>query len=139
MTQINAYVGFNGQCTEAMTFYKACLGGELTLQKVSETPVASQCAEGMQDQVMHSMLKNDNLLLMGTDMGGPGGYIKGNNIALALNCSSEDKINSSFQKLSEGGEILDALKLQFWGGIFGSVKDKFGIVWMFNYEKDKQG
>jgi len=112
MTQINAYVGFNGKCRETMTFYKECLGGELTLQTVTETPVAAQCPEGMQDQIMHSMLvKNGSLLLMGSDMVGPDGFIKRNNIALSLNCSSEEEINTLFSKLSASGKILDPLKL----------------------------
>ncbi len=143
MTQINAYVGFNGKCREAMTFYKECLGGELTFQTVAETPVAAQCPQGMQNNIMHSTLTKDSLLLMGTDMTGPDvtgpdRYIQGNNIALSLNCSSEEEINTFFSKLAEGGKITDPLKVQFWGAMFGVVKDKFGITWMFNYDKNQQ-
>ncbi len=138
MTQINAYVGFNGQCREAMTFYKECLGGELTLQTIAETPVAAQCAEGMQNSIMHSSLTKGNLLLMGSDMTGPDGYNQGNNIALSLNCSSEEEINTFFSKLAEGGKIIDPLKVQFWGAIFGVLTDKFGINWMFNYDKNQK-
>lgn len=138
MTQINAYVGFNGRCREAMTFYKECLGGELTLQSVAETPAAAQCPEGMQHQIMHSALTKGPLLLMGSDMVGPDGFNVGNNIALSLNCSSEEEINTFFSKLAEGGKIIDELKTQFWGGIFGVLTDKFGIRWMFNYEKNQK-
>lgn len=138
MTQINAYVGFNGKCREAMTFYKECLGGELTLQTVAETPVAAQCPEGTQDQIMHSMLAKNGLLLMGSDMTGEEGFIEGNNVALALNCSSEEEINTFFAKLAEGGKITQELTPAFWGGIFGALTDKFGIRWMFNYEKNRQ-
>src|SRR5207253_10408539 len=106
MTQISPYVGFNGKCREAMTFYKDCLGGELTLQTVAETPVASQCPEGMQHQVMHSALvAKDQILVMGSDMTESGGFIQGNNISLTINCSSEEEINTFFSKLAEGGNI----------------------------------
>ncbi len=40
MSTINSYLRFNGNCSEAMTFYKDCLGGELTMQKVGESPMA---------------------------------------------------------------------------------------------------
>ena len=40
MAQLNAYLRFNGKCREAMTFYQACLGGELTIQTVGESPMA---------------------------------------------------------------------------------------------------
>lgn len=138
MTQINAYVGFNGKCREAMTFYKECLGGELFFQTVADTPMAAQCAEAMQNNVMHSSLTKGSLLLMGSDMVSPEGHHPGNNIALSLNCSSEEEINTFFTKLGEGGSIIDPLKLQFWGAMFGVLRDKFGIVWMFNYDKNQQ-
>ena len=139
MTQINAYVGFNGKCREAMTFYKECLGGELMLQTVAETPMAAQCPEGMQNSIMHSSLTKGNLLLlMGSDMVGPDGHNQGNNIALSINCSSEEEINTVFSKLAEGGKIIDPLKVQFWGAIFCVLTDKYGINWMFNYDKNQQ-
>lgn len=138
MTQINAYVGFNGKCREAMTFYKECLGGELIMQTIAETPMAAQCPEGMQNDIMHSSLTKGSLLLMGSDMVGPAGFIQGNNIALSLNCSSDEEINTFFSKLAEGGKILDPLKVQFWGATFGAVTDKFGVNWMLHYDKNQQ-
>lgn len=138
MTQINAYVGFNGRCQEAMTFYKECLGGELTLQTVAETPVANQCPEGMQDKIMHSSLSKNGMLLMGSDMVSEEGFKEGNNVALALNCSSEEEINAFYTKLSEGGKVIQGPRTEFWGGIFAALIDKFGIRWMLNYEKDRQ-
>jgi PhnB protein len=73
-------------------------------------------------------------MLMASDMIGPDGLNQGNNISLSLNCSSEEEIHSFFSKLSEGGKIIEPLKPQFWGAIFGCLEDKFGIRWMFNYE-----
>ena len=75
---------------------------------------------------------------MGSDMVGPDGFNKGNNIALSVNCSSEEEINTFFSKLSAGGKIIDPLKVQFWGAIFGVLTDKFGINWMFNYDKNQK-
>ena len=137
MTQINAYIGFNGKCREAMTFYKECLGGELTLQTVEGSPIEAQCPAAMKGQILHSSLIKNGLLLMGTDMVGPDGYTKGNNIALSVNCSSEEEINEFFSRLSAGGKIIDPLKVQFWGALFGVLTDKFGINWMFNSELPK--
>lgn len=137
MAQINAYIGFNGACREAMTFYKDCLGGEVMFQVIGESQIASQFPEKMKDKILHSSLTKDALLLMGTDCVGPDGYTKGNNVALSLNCSSEEEINTFFSKLSAGGTVLDPLKQQFWGATFGVLKDKFGIGWMLNYDKNQ--
>jgi len=134
MAQINAYVGFNGQCREAMTFYKECMGGELTIMPVKGSPGEAHCPDGIKDGILHSSLVNKDLVLMGTDMTGPGGYIKGNNIALSVNCTSEEEIHTFFSKLSAGGQVLQPIQKQFWGALFGMVMDKFGLCWMFNYE-----
>lgn len=48
MNAINPYIGFNGRCREAMTFYKECLGGEMELQEVSGSPI-EQFWKGAQD------------------------------------------------------------------------------------------
>jgi uncharacterized glyoxalase superfamily protein PhnB len=34
MAKINAYLTFNGNCREAMTFYQSCFDGDLTLETV---------------------------------------------------------------------------------------------------------
>ncbi|MCW3088561.1 MAG: hypothetical protein JWQ78_1947 [Sediminibacterium sp.] len=136
MTQINAYITFNGNCREAMTFYRDCLGGELTLQTVGGSPIESQCPSAMKDSILHATLQRGSLLLMASEMIGPGGYTKGTDIALSLNCSSEEEINDFYSRLSAGGEIFHQLKVEFWGAIFGVFNDRFGIRWMLNYDKN---
>ena len=42
MTAINTYIGFNGACREAMNFYKDCLGGDLFIQTIGESPMADK-------------------------------------------------------------------------------------------------
>jgi PhnB protein len=137
MTYINPYISFNGNCREAMTFYKECLGGELVMQTVAESPLATQCPSSMQNSILHASLSNRNMILMASDMIPPGGYTKGNDIALSLNCSAEEEINLFYKNLSVDGQILDELKTQFWGAIFGVLTDKFGIRWMLNCDINK--
>lgn len=77
-------------------------------------------------------------IIMGSDMVDQSGYTKGNNVALAMSCSSEEEIRSLFDKLSKGGRVLQALKEEFWGAIFGTMEDQYGIRWMLNYNKEKK-
>jgi PhnB protein len=135
MSLINAYINFNGNCREAMEFYKECLDAELTLQPIEGSPMETQCPTVMRDQILHATLQKDNLLLMGSDMTGPDGFNKGNNIALSLECRTEREINRYYERLSKGGRIIHALRTEFWGAIFGVFTDKFGIRWMLNYDK----
>ncbi|MEX0965779.1 MAG: VOC family protein [Bacteroidia bacterium] len=130
--KINPYLGFDGNTREAMNFYKTCCGGELTLQTIAETPLAAQCPAGMQNDIIHSMLKNGDLVLMATDMKSPAGFSSGTDMSIAISSDDEEEIRTLFAKLKEGGEVIDELKSSFWGTLFGVVKDKFGKVWMLD-------
>jgi PhnB protein len=135
MTQISAYLNFNGNCREAMTFYKNCLGGELCFQTVEGSPMEAGCPSGVKHQILHSSLTKNGLILMGSDMVSPEGLKMGNNISLSLNCSSKEEINRVYKSLSDGGKIIEPLGLQFWGAMFAVLKDKMGITWMLTYNK----
>jgi PhnB protein len=130
MTQLNAYLRFYGNCREAMTFYQACLGGELWLQTFGESPMAGEMPPAMKDNVLHSSLTKDSLVLMAADMMEPGEVIKGNTFSLCVVGSSKAEIEPAFAKLSEGGNVGHPLNEEFFG-TFGELTDKFGIDWMF--------
>lgn len=138
MSPLNPYLGFNGNCREAMNFYQSCFGGELEIQTIAEAPVEVRCEAGQEDHVLHAFLRKGDMLLMGSDMAGPGGYKRGSAIALSYLCSSEEDIKTKYEQLSEGGKVIDPLQQQFWGDLFAVVEDKFGITWMFNYDKEQE-
>jgi PhnB protein len=138
MTQINAYLNFDGNCREAMNFYRDSLGGELALQTIEGSPLENECPGAMRNQVLHASLVNEGILLMGSDMKGPEGFIKGNTIALSLQCSSEIEIQEFFSNLSRDGKIMHGLTETSWGATFGILVDKFGIRWMLNYDRKQE-
>ncbi|MDB5179306.1 MAG: hypothetical protein JWN01_1249 [Patescibacteria group bacterium] len=138
MAQLHPYLAFDGNCSEAMNFYKEALNGTLELTTVGESPGSDTAPAGMKDKVMHASLEKDGaVLLFASDMIGPEGAKQGNTITLSLNCESEDEINSAFKNLSEGAKSTRELKQEFWGDTYGEVVDKFGMRWMFNYHKEK--
>lgn len=139
MTQINSYLTFNGNCREAMTFYKECLGGELVLQTVGESPMAEKMPPQMKKSILHSTLTKGNLVLMGSDMVEENGLIKGNSVSLMLNCSSEDEIKSCYTNLSNGGNATHPLENTFWGALFGDLVDKYGNHWLLHFQKVATG
>jgi len=137
MKEITAYLHFKGEAREAMTFYKDCLGGELLFITVGETAMAAQMPAEIQGYIMHSVLKKDNLTIYGSDMVRPGGINIGNHMSLFINCSSEEEINSVYTNLVKDGKPGQPLTEAFWGSIYGDLNDKFGINWMFNYDKEE--
>jgi len=135
-TKINTYLTFNGNCREAMTFYKECLGGELTIQKVGESPLSEKMPGKMKEHILHSTLVNGGIVLMGTDMVGEEGLSKGNAVSLMLNCSTEREIRRFFRKLSTGGKTNYPLHVTFWGALFGDLTDKYGNQWLLHFHKN---
>ena len=138
MTQINSYLTFGGNCREAMNFYTDCLGGELTLQTIGESPLADKMPAQMKDCILHATLTKGNVVLMGSDMVSDKGLLKGNAVSLAINCSSDEEIKIFYEKLSAGGNKDHALEETFWGATFGDLTDKYGNHWLLNYEKNRK-
>lgn len=136
MKQINSYLTFNGNCREAMNFYKKCLGGELSLQTIGESPLAEKMPPQMKDGILHATLVRDGLVLMGSDMVGDKGLTHGNSVSLMLDCSSEEDIRSAYESLGEGGDKTHPLELSFWGALFGDLTDRYGNHWLLHFNKN---
>lgn len=134
MKNIIPYLNFNGKCSEALNYYKECLGGKLEIMPVKGSPVESQLPEEMRDKVMHASLTGENFTICGSDMSSTDD-IFGNAYSIMITCESEDEINKYFKYFSEGSKILCPLRLEFWGDWFAELVDKFGIRWKFVYGK----
>lgn len=135
MASIDSYLLFNGNCREAMTFYKECLGGELSFQTVGDSPLSEKLPNGMKASILHATLKNESLFIFGSDMLPSNGLIKGNSVSLSLNCSSEAEIKEFYANLSLDGKAEHPIEETFWGALFGNLTDKYGNHWILNYRK----
>lgn len=135
MKTIYSYLSFNGNCREAMVFYKKCLGGELSLQTIGESPLSETMPAKMKKYILHAVLSNKEFVLMGTDMVSESGLLKGNAVSLVLTCSSEKEIRECYKKLSQGGEQTHPLENTFWNALFGGLTDKYGNTWILNYNR----
>ena len=138
MAVINSYLSFNGNCREAMTFYKECLGGKLTLQTIGESPLAGKMPMQMRESIVHATLTKGDLVLMASDMIGEKGLLKGNAVSLMLNCETEKEIKKYYAKLSAGGHAAHPLQISFWGALFGDLTDKFGNQWLLHFDKKQK-
>ena len=135
-TRVSPYLRFNGNCREAMQFYKECIGGELTLMTVAESPEKSHMPTENPNHVFHSSLTSGSIELLGSDMAPKGGLLKGNTMALALECASEQEMWRFFAKLSAGGRVGFSVAPASWGGLYGQLVDRFGNEWMLTYMEE---
>ena len=137
MIGINSYLTFSGNCREAMTFYKECIGGDLSFQTIGESPMSGKMPSQMKENILHSTLTNGDVVIMATDCVRDEGLIKGNSISLCLNCSSEEEIKTFYKNLSTEGKANHPLEATFWGAVFGDLTDKFGNNWLLNYTRNE--
>ena len=135
MTHISAYINFEGECRNAMQFYQQCLGGELNLQKISQSPMAAQMPSEKAGHILHGSLVSKGMVIMGSDITPPD-FLRGNNIRLCLQCNSNEEIEQYFTSLSEAGKVKTPLHQTFWGATYGEFTDRFGINWILNYSKN---
>jgi PhnB protein len=138
LTQLNFYLTFNGNCREAMMFYRDCLGGALAFQTVGETPLSDRLPKQMKDCILHCTLTKENWILMGSDLVEESGLVRGNAISLALNCSNEKEMRKCYEKLSAGGQATIPIAHTFWGALFGGLVDKYGHFWLLSKEERKR-
>ncbi|HEY4656727.1 MAG TPA: VOC family protein [Cyclobacteriaceae bacterium] len=143
MTTLNAYLNFNGNTEEAFNFYKRVFGGEFkAIQRFRDTPEAGKVAAADADKIMHISLPIGNgNVLMGTDALESMGQhlVAGNNFNLSLDADTEEEARRLFNGLSEGGQVTMPFDNVFWGGLFGMLKDKYGIQWMVSYDDSREG
>jgi len=135
MTTLTTYLLFEGTCEQAMKFYKSCFGGELALHRVKDSPAKAHMPAIQQDKVLNARLRSGNLEISASDWLRPAETpIRGNTVCLYLSGGTPQELRALFERLSEGAEVTDPLKEQFFG-TYGALNDKFGVRWMFQANK----
>ncbi len=137
MINLTPYLLFDGNCAEAMAFYKSCLGGELTITKLGDTPMKDQAPPEQHHKVVYAHLKSGAIEFSATDWLHPTRRPKqGNTVSLYVNGGTYSELRAIFDKLSIGAdkELLDDLRdLPF--GSYGHLADQYGVHWFFQGEK----
>ena len=54
-------------------------------------------------------------------------------ISIFVNCESEEEVNTLYEKLSEGGNVMMPLDDYGFSKKFGWVSDKYGVSWQLNF------
>ena len=133
MNQLTAYLGFGGNCAEAMRFYEKALNGKLEILLTNgESPAAEFTQPGDENRIMHARLVFDGNVLMAGDAPSSHKYEGMNGFSLSLMYATADEARSAYDALSEGGTVTMPFDKSFWADGFGMLTDRFGTPWMFN-------
>lgn len=143
MATVSIYLNFMGNTKEAFEFYKTVFGTEYSapimynrdLPAIEGMPAFTEADKA---GIMHVALPIlGGTQIMGTDMlESMGHQLKiGNNTTINLEPDTREETERLYNALSEGATECMPLQDMFWGAYWGVCLDKFGIRWMFNYNK----
>lgn len=141
MLNLTPFLLFDGNCAEAMTFYRDCLGGELTLTRVVDKPMMAQYAPEQQEKIIYAQLNRGELEISATDwLHATRKPRQGNTVALRLHGGTYSELRAIFDKLSVGADpsLRDDLRDMPFGS-YGHLADKYGVHWFFQGEKKEGG
>jgi PhnB protein len=137
MINLTPFLLFDGNYAEAMTFYQACLEGELPLMKVKDTPMKDQTPPEHSNKIIYSHLKSGTIEFSATDWLHQTRTPKQDStVFLYINGGKYSELKAIFDKLSAGADkqLLDNLRDMPFGS-YGHLADKYGVHWFFQWEK----
>ena len=138
MTTLTPYLLFDGNCHQAMEFYKSCFGGELASMKVKDSPAKDSMPAVQQEKIINARLKSRNMEISASDwLRLDQTRIPGNTVCLYLSGGTPQELKALFEKLSVEADVTDPLKDTFYG-VYGALNDKFGVRWMFQAAKNSE-
>lgn len=133
MTQLHAYLSFNGNCAEAMKYYARVLGARLETQiTFGEAPGGDPPPPGHADKIMHAYLVHDDFSLMAGDIPPGTAYGGVQGVMLTLTFDSVAEAQRVFDALADGGQVQMPMAEAFWAERFGMLTDRFGVPWGIN-------
>ena len=140
MLKSTPFLLFDGNCAEAMTFYHACIGGDLKLTKLGDTPMKEQLPPEKHDRIINAHLKSGNIDISATDwMASPEfDPVQGNTFAVYVTGTNFEELQPVFDKLKDGynnTRLQELHEMPF--GIYGQFYDKFGVQWIFRGSKEE--
>jgi PhnB protein len=117
-----------------MTFYHQCLGGELTLNKLGDSPRKDQLPPEKHERLINAHLKSGDTDISATDwMASPAfDPVQGNTFAIFVIGDGGEELTAVFDKLADGADQERLQELhELPIGTYGQFYDRFGIQWIF--------
>jgi len=134
-TIIEPYLFFNGNCEEAVEFYRKAIGAEVDMmmrfKDSPEPPPPGTVPPGSENKIMHTSFRVGGSTIMASD-GCSNEKQNFQGFALSLSVKSESEVDRLFAGLADGGQVQMPLGKTFWSPRFGMVTDRFGVGWMIS-------
>jgi PhnB protein len=132
---IQPYLFFNGNCEQAVEFYRKALGAEVQMmmrfKESPEPPPPGRVPPGFENKIMHTSFRVGQTIVMASD-GCATEKPSFQGFSLSLSVSNQAEADRAFKALAEGGQVNMPLTKTFWSPCFGMLEDRFGVGWMIS-------
>jgi len=128
------YLHFPGTARDALTFYGDVFGCGVNLHTYEEF----SRTDGPSDAIARGYLVDGPVILFASDVTAdePSFRCEGMMLSL-LGTAAPPVLRKWFSRLSEGGQVVDALQMRPWGASDGQVVDRYGLHWLIGFEDDE--
>lgn len=135
---IATYVALPGTTAEAFEHWRDVLGGDLMILRYGDMPQM----EGMPftpdpDSVAHATLTTPAGVIAGGDAMDDGNdyAVRGTAYSLLFTASTPDRARAIIEAfVAGGGESAMPFEQAPWGGWYGQVFDRFGVMWALSVD-----
>lgn len=138
---IQPYLFFNGNCEQAVEFYRKALGAEVEMMmRFKDSPEPHEpgmVPPGFENKIMHTSFRVGETTVMASD-GCSTEKPSFQGFSLSLSVTTEADADRVFSALSDGGQVRMPLTKTFWSSKFGMVEDRFGVGWMVSVTPEEQ-
>lgn len=124
------YLHFQGTCAEALAFYAQVFGAPApSLTRYADGPGAPEAWRDA-PHVMHGEIRLPDGPLMGSDF--PPGVEGDPQKAVSVMQVLPDRaaVQAAFDRLSEGGDVIQPVQETFFAPAFAMLRDRFGTHWI---------
>ena len=134
------YLMFDGRCKEALGLYEKAFGAKiLELKQYKDTNNPSFPVEEHQmEWVLNSHMDIFGMLVMAADA--PSRSSSGDNMLVHIMPKTVEEAERAWEALlEEGSKVFMKPTQTFFAKFHASIKDKYGVNWMFTVTQDYVG
>ncbi|MEY8444508.1 VOC family protein [Lactococcus ileimucosae] len=135
---LNAYLNFQGNGREALDFYSEVFNTKPSrIETFGDMPASPEypLPEEIKEHIAFSELEIMGGKFMISDVFPNMPFTQGNNYSLLIQDKNPEVLKEIFHKLSKGGKVEMELQETFWSKCYGSLTDKFGVIWQVGAEE----
>lgn len=129
-----AHLNFRGDARAALGFYQSVFGGDQIVVTYADAHAVTDPAEA--NQIMWGQVASrDGFLVMAYDVPSSKSWNAGE-IAFFVSVRGDDgeALKGYWEKLSEGGTIVQPIGPAGFSPLYGMVKDAFGVTWVLDLQ-----